>query len=197
MRTTCGRTRYRPTTAGGVDTDPVLFVIDETRPGVIHALTTIFGRRVGPGSTKIICQFVAAPAGLARLREIATSAEPWRSVITSHQMSGMARVGFLAGAHHLAPAGQSRIKITHNCSASILIVQAVTLGRPSAASAEPWMLKQNLRRTVRRFPEPTQPRTRRPSFELFRVIGPLNDRRGHEDEELVTGRRVPFRFQSD
>jgi hypothetical protein len=73
------------------------------------------------------------------------------------------------------------------------VVQAMTLGQADYHLTKPWVLEQDLYRTVSGFLADWA-KDQEAGFELFLVIGPLNDRRTHELRELLTRFSVPYRF---
>jgi thioredoxin reductase (NADPH) len=171
-------------------TRPVLFVIDD-EPGVMHTLRDDLGRRFGQ-DFRIIGESSPA-AGLARLREMAGRREPVALVVAGHQMSEMAGVDFLARAHRLYPLAKRVLLVERDYSACSPVVQAMTLGQADYHLTKPWMLEQDLYRAVSGFLA-NWAKDQEAGFELFRVIGPLNDRRTHELRELLTRFSVPFQF---
>jgi thioredoxin reductase (NADPH) len=171
-------------------TRPVLFVIDDD-PGVMHALRDDLGRRFGR-DFRVIGESSAA-AGLARLREMAGRREPVALLIADHQMSEMTGVDFLASAHPLHPLAKRVLLVERDYSARSPVVQAMTLGHADYHLTKPWMLEQDLYRTVSRFLADWA-NDQEAGFAPFRVIGPLNDRCTHELRELLTRFGVPFRF---
>jgi thioredoxin reductase (NADPH) len=169
---------------------PVLFVIDDD-PGVMHTLRDDLGRRFGR-DFRVIGESSAA-AGLTRLRAMAGRREPVALLIADHQMSEMAGVDFLARAHRLHPLAKRVLLVERDYSARSPVVQAMTLGQADYHLTKPWVLEQDLYRTVSGFLADWA-KDEEAGFELFRVIGPLNDRRTHELRELLTRFSVPYRF---
>src|SRR5262249_6194457 len=73
------------------------------------------------------------------------------------------------------------------------VVQAMTLGQADYHITMPWMLEQDLYRVVSEFLAEWA-NGQEAEFELFRVIGRLNDPGTHELQDLLTRFNVPFRF---
>ena len=169
---------------------PVLLVIDDD-PGVMHALRDDLGRRFGQ-DFRVIGESSAA-AALARLREMAGRREPVALLVADHRMNEMAGVDFLARAHQMHPRAKRVLLVERDYSARSPVVQAMTLGQADYHLTKPWILEQDLYRTVSGFLADWA-QDRESGFALFRIIGPLNDRRTHELRELLTRFSVPFQF---
>ena len=75
------------------------------------------------------------------------------------------------------------------------VIQALTLGQADYHIAKPWMLEQDLYRGVSEFLAEWA-KNRSAAFELFHVIGPLDDRSTSELRDLLTRFNVPFHFDS-
>ena len=73
------------------------------------------------------------------------------------------------------------------------VVQAMTLGQADYHLTKPWMLEQDLYREISEFLAEWA-KDQEAGFELFHVIGGLQDRGTHELRELLTRFNVPFRF---
>jgi thioredoxin reductase (NADPH) len=171
---------------------PVLFVIDDDA-GVVHALRDDLGRRFGE-DFRVIGESSAA-AGLAMLRELAGDHEPVALLIVDHDMSEMSGVGFLARAHELHPLAKRVLLVERDYSARSPVVQAMTLGEADYHLTKPWMLEQDLYREISEFLADWA-KDQEAGFELFHVIGLLQDRGTHELRELLTRFNVPFRFHA-
>ena len=171
---------------------PVLFVIDDDAE-VMHALREDLGRRFGE-DFRVIGESSAA-AGLATLRGLASEREPVALLIVDHDMSEMPGVGFLARAHAMHPLAKRVLLVERDYSARSPVVQAMTLGQADYHLTKPWMLEQDLYREISEFLADWA-KDHQAGFELFHVIGRLQDRGTHELRELLTRFNVPFRFQA-
>jgi thioredoxin reductase (NADPH) len=170
---------------------PVLFVIDDDA-GVMRALRDDLGRRFG-GDFRVVGESSAA-AGLARLRDLAGQHEPVALLIADHDMREMAGTDFLARAHHMHPQAKRVLLVERDYSARSPVVRAMTLGQADYHLTKPWTLEQDLYRTASGFLAEWA-KDQQAGFELFQVIGSLNDRRTHELRELLTRFDVLFRFR--
>ena len=171
---------------------PVLFVIDDDA-GVVHALRDDLSRRFGE-DFRVIGESSAA-AGLATLRELADEHEPVALLIVDHDMSEMPGVDFLARAHEMHPLAKRVLLVERDYSARSPVVQAMTLGQADYHLTKPWMLEQDLYREISEFLAEWA-KDQEAGFELFHVIGRLQDRGTHELRELLTRFNVPFRFHA-
>jgi thioredoxin reductase (NADPH) len=192
MRATSADAAARAGLSGPPVTRPALFVIDD-EPRAMNTLRDDLGRRFGR-DFRIIGESSAA-AGLARLLEMAARREPVALLIADHQMGEMTGVDFLARAHHLHPLAKRVLLVERDYSVHSPVVQAMMLGQADYHLTKPWILEQDLYRTVSGFLADWA-KDQAAGFELFRVIGPFNDRRTHELRELLTRFDVPFRFHS-
>jgi thioredoxin reductase (NADPH) len=190
MRATSADTAAGAGLSGHAVTRPILFVIDDD-PRVMHTLRDDLGRRFGQDFR--IVGDTSAAAGLMRLREMAGRREPVALLVADHHMSEMAGVDFLARVHHLQPLAKRVLLVERDYSVSSPVVQAMTLGQADYHLTKPWMLEQDLYPAVSEFLADWA-KDQEADFELFRVIGPLNDRRTHELRELLTRFDVPFQF---
>ena len=171
---------------------PVLFVIDDDAE-VMHALREDLGRRFGE-DFRVIGESSAA-AGLAVLRGLASQREPVALLIVDHDMSEMPGVGFLARAHAMHPLAKRVLLVERDYSARSPVVQAMTLGQADYHLTKPWMLEQDLYREISEFLADWAT-DHQAGFELFHVIGRLQDRGTHELRELLTRFNVPFHFHA-
>lgn len=171
---------------------PVLFVIDDDAD-VVDALRDDLGRRFGD-DFRVIGESSAA-AGLAVLRELASGHETVALLIVDHDMSEMPGVDFLARAHELHPLAKRVLLVERDYSARSPVVQAMTFGQADYHIAKPWMLEQDLYREISEFLAEWA-KDQEAGFELFRVIGRLQDRGTHELRELLTRFNVPFHFHA-
>jgi thioredoxin reductase (NADPH) len=171
---------------------PVLFVIDDDA-GVMHALSEDLARRFGEDFHIIGESFAAA--GLATLRGLADRHAPVALLIVDHNMSDMAGVDFLARAHDMHPLAKRVLLVERDYSARSPVVQAMTLGQADYHITKPWMLEQDLYREISNFLADWA-KDQEADFELFHVIGRLQDRSTHELRELLTRFNVPFHFHA-
>ena len=171
---------------------PVLFVIDDDA-GVVHALGYDLSRRFSEDFRTVGESSPAA--GLAVLRELADRHEPVALLIVDHDMSEMPGVDFLARAHQLHPLAKRVLLVERDYSARSPVVQAMTLGQADYHITKPWMLEQDLYRVVSEFLAEWA-KDQQSGFELFHVVGRLQDRGTHELRELLTRFNVPFHFHS-
>jgi hypothetical protein len=75
------------------------------------------------------------------------------------------------------------------------VVEAMTLGEADYHLVKPWMLEQVLYREVSGFLADWA-KDHQSGFDLFRIVGRLQDRRTHELRELLTRFNVPFHFEA-
>jgi thioredoxin reductase (NADPH) len=170
--------------------EPVVFVIDDDA-GVVRTLRDHLSRRFGE-DFRIIGES-SVTAGLSVLRDLAASGEPVALLIVGHQLSDMPGVDFLARAHELHPLAKRALLVERDYSAQSPVVQAMTLGQADYHITMPWMLEQDLYRVVSEFLAEWA-NGQEAEFELFRVIGRLNDPGTHELRELLTRFNMPFGF---
>jgi thioredoxin reductase (NADPH) len=171
---------------------PVLFVIDDD-PEVVRALHDDLSRRFGK-DFRVIGESSAA-AGLATLRELAAGHEPVALLIVDHHMREMSGVEFLTGAHDLHPLAKRVLLVERDYSARSPVVGAMTLGQADYHLSKPWMLEQDLYREISEFLADWA-KDQEAGFELFHIIGRLQDRSTHELRELLTRFNVPFHFHA-
>ena len=171
---------------------PVLFVMDDDA-GVVRALCGDLGRRFGE-DFRVVGKSSAA-AGLSVLRELAGRHEPVALLIVDHDMTEMAGVDFLVQAHDMYPLAKRVLLVERDYSARSPVVQAMTLGQADYHLTKPWMPELDLYRPIGEFLADWT-RDREAAFELFRVIGRLDDRSTHELRELLTRFNVPFSFHA-
>jgi thioredoxin reductase (NADPH) len=145
MRATSADAAARAGLSGPPVTRPALFVIDD-EPRAMNTLRDDLGRRFGRDFW-IIGESSAA-AGLARLLEMAARREPVALLIADHQMGEMTGVDFLARAHHLHPLAKRVLLVERDYSVHSPVVQAMMLGQADYHLTKPWILEQDLYRTV-------------------------------------------------
>lgn len=171
---------------------PVLFVIDDD-PGVVRALRDDLARRFGEDFR--VTGASSAAAGLAMLRKLADEHVTVAVLIVDHKMREMPGVEFLARAHGMHPRAKRVLLVERDYSARSPVIQALTLGQADYHISKPWMLEQDLYRGVSEFLADWA-KDRSAAFELFHVIGRLDDRGTNELRELLIRFNVPFHFDS-
>src|SRR3984885_12483918 len=171
---------------------PVLFVLDDD-PGVVLALRGDLSRRFSQDFH--ILGESSAVAGLAALRRLARHGEPVALLIVDHHMTEMPGLEFLARAHELHPSAKRVLLVERDYSARSPVVQAMTLGQADYYLSKPWMLEPDLYRGVSECLAEGA-RDQEAAFDLFHVIGALQDRGTNELRELLIRFTVPFRFSA-
>jgi thioredoxin reductase (NADPH) len=171
---------------------PVLFVIDDDA-GVVRALRDDLSRRFG-GDFHVIGESSAA-VGLAALRRLADQHEPVALLIVDYQMSEMPGIEVLARAHVMHPLAKRVLLVDRDYSVRSPVVEAMTLGEADYHLVKPWMLEQVLYSEVSGFLADWA-KDHQSGFDLFRIVGRLQDRRSHELRELLTRFNVPFHFEA-
>ena len=171
---------------------PVLFVIDDDA-GIVQALRDDLSRRFSD-DFRIIAETSAA-AGLAALRELAGEHQPVALLIVDHDMGEMPGVDFLARAHDMHPLARRVLLVERDYSVRSPVVQAMTLGQADYHMTKPWMLEQDLYRAISVFLADWA-KDQETGFDLFHVIGRLEDRSTSELQELLTRFCVPFQFHT-
>ena len=169
---------------------PVLFALDDDA-GVVRALHGDLSRRFSQ-DFRVLGESSAA-AGLATLRQLARHGEPVALLIVDHHMTEMPGLEFLARAHELHPSAKRVLLVERDYSARSPVVQAMTLGQADYYLSKPWMLEPDLYRGVSEFLAEWA-RDQEAAFDLFQVIGTLQDRGTNELRELLIRFNVPFRF---
>jgi len=171
---------------------PVLFLIDDDA-GVVHALHDDLCRRFG-ADFRVIGQ-VSAASGLAVLRDLADLHEPVALLIADDDMAEMPGTEFLSQAHQLHPLAKRVLMVERDYSVRSPVVQAMTLGQADYHITKPWMLEGDLYRFISEFLADWA-KDQSSDFELFHVIGRLQDAGTHQLRELLTRFNVPFHFYS-
>jgi thioredoxin reductase (NADPH) len=169
---------------------PVLFVLDDDA-GVVRALRDDLGRRFGE-DFRVIGESSPA-AGLTTLRGLARGGDQVALLIVDHNMSEMPGVEFLARAHEMHPQAKRVLLVERDYSARSPVVQAMTLGQADYHLTKPWLLEQDLYRVISEFLADWA-KDRQDGFDLFFVIGELQDPDTNELRQLLARFSVPFRF---
>ena len=194
MATPAGLALPAPGTAvaGGQASRPVVFVIDD-EAGVVRALTDDLTRRFG-ADFRVVGES-SVTAGLAMLRRLADSRDPVALVIADHDMGDMGGIEFLALSHDLHPLAKRVLLVERDYSARSPVVRAMTLGEADYHLTKPWLLEPDLYRVISEFLAEWA-KDRQAGFDLFHVVGGLDDRGTHDLMELLTRFNVPFRFDA-
>jgi thioredoxin reductase (NADPH) len=110
-------------------------------------------------------------------------------------MCELSGVDFLARAHELHPLAKRVLLVERDYSVRSPVVQAMTLGQADYHITKPWMLEQDLYRQISEFLAEWAT-DQEAGFDLFHVIGRLQERNTHELRELLTRFNVPFHFHA-
>jgi thioredoxin reductase (NADPH) len=171
---------------------PVLFVLDDDA-GVAEALRGDLSRRFSQDFS-VLAESSAA-AGLSTLRELASQSDPVALLIVDDQMAEMPGVDFLVRAHDLHPLAKRVLLVERDYSACSPVVRAMTLGQADYHLVKPWFLEQDLYRGISEFLAEWA-KDQEAGFDLFRIIGGLQDRATNELRDLLIRFNVPFGFLS-
>jgi thioredoxin reductase (NADPH) len=171
---------------------PVLFVIDDDL-GVVHALADDLRHRFGEDFQ--VLSESSVPAGLATLRKLADAHETVALLIVDHDMPEMSGVDFLAQAHALHPLAKRVLLVERDYSVRSPVVRAMTLGQADYHLTKPWMLEPDLYRMISEFLADWA-KDQQAGYDLFRVVGRLQEPATHDLRELLTRFNVPFRYHS-
>ena len=176
--------------AGSPRARPVLFLIDDD-PGVVRALQDDLSRRFGE-DFRVLGESSAASA-LTALRRLSDEHQQVALLIADHGMSEMPGTEFLARAREMHPLAKRVLLVDRDYSARSPIVQAMLLGQADYHLTKPWALEQDLYREISGFLAEWA-KDQHVGFDLFQVIGGLQDRDTHELRELLARFNEPFRF---
>ncbi len=171
-------------------TQPVLFLVDD-EPGVVRALHDDLSRRFGQDFR--VLGTASASAGLATLHGLAIRREPVALLIAGHVMTEMPGVEFLARAHELHPLAKRVLLVDRDYSARSPIAQAMVLGQADYHITKPWLLEQDLYREVSEFLADWA-KDQETGFELFSLVGRLQDPATNALREMLTRFYVPIHF---
>jgi thioredoxin reductase (NADPH) len=171
---------------------PVLFVIDHDY-GVMRALRDDLGRRFG----RDFCVIgeSRSTAGLVALRRLADGHQQVALLIVDHELSEISGADFLARAREMHPLAKRVLLVERDYSARSPIVQAMTLGQADYHLTKPWTLEHDLFREISGFLADWAT-DEQAGFELFQLIGRLQDSATHQLRELFTRFNEPFRFHN-
>ena len=169
---------------------PILFLMvhDEA---VLRALTGDLGQRFGR-DCRILAERSpeAALEALDRLRE---GAETVALFIADQSMPGTSGVELLARAHELHPTAKRVLLVERDYTVENPIVPAMMLGKIDYHLPKPWFPEEGLYPAVSQFLADWAS-LQAPRFEMFRVVGPSNDRRAHQIRDLLSRLNVPYGF---
>jgi thioredoxin reductase (NADPH) len=98
-------------------------------------------------------------------------------------------------AHAMHPLAKRVLLVEREYSVRSPVVGAMTLGEADYHLTKPWLLEQDLYREIFEFLADWA-KDHQGIFELFHLIGRLQDRRTHELRELLTRLNVPFHFHA-
>jgi thioredoxin reductase (NADPH) len=171
---------------------PILFVIDDDI-GVVRALRGDLSRRFSQDFA-VISESSAA-TGLATLRDLAEDHQTVALLIVDHDMTEMRGVDFLERAHQMHPQAKRVLLVERDYSVRSPVVQAMILGQADYHLTKPWMLEQDLYRVISEFLADWA-KDQEAGFDLFHVVGDLEDRSTHELRELLVRFNVPFHFDT-
>ena len=171
---------------------PVLFVADDD-PGVMHALRDDLSRRFSEDF--LVIGETSAAAGLAALRVLADEHRAVALLIVDDDMSEMRGLEFLSRAHFMHPQALRVLLVERDYSARSPVVQAMILGQADYHITKPWILEQDLYREVSGFLADWS-KGQQAGFDLFHIIGRLDDRETTELREVLTRFSVPFHFDT-
>jgi thioredoxin reductase (NADPH) len=169
---------------------PVLFALDDD-VDVVNALRDDLSRRFRR-DFRVLGES-SATAGLATLGQLAGHGESVALLIVDHDMPEMPGLEFLARAHELHPSAKRVLLVERDYSVRSPVVEAMTLGQADYHLSKPWMLEQDLYLAVSGFLAEWA-KDQDAGFDLFHVIGALQDRGTNELRELLIRFSVPFRF---
>lgn len=169
---------------------PVLFLVDD-EPGVVRALRDDLSRRFGQDFRVVAA--TSAKAALTELADLAGRRQPVALLIAGHAMTEMPGVEFLARAHEQHPLAKRVLLVDRDYSSRSPVVQAMVLGQADYHITKPWLLEQDLYREVSQFLAEWA-KDQEAGFELFYLVGRLQDRGTNTLRELLTRFYVPFHF---
>ena len=169
---------------------PVLFLLDD-EPGVVHALQDDLSRRFGQDFRVVAT--TSAKAALTELADLADRRQLVALLIAGHAMTEMPGVEFLAQAHELHRLAKRVLLVNRDYSARSPLAEAMVLGQADYHITKPWLLEQDLYREVSEFLAEWA-KDQEAGFELFYLVGRLQDPGTNTLRELLTRFYVPFHF---
>jgi thioredoxin reductase (NADPH) len=172
---------------------PVIFLVADEAP-VLDALTKDLLRRFG-GDCRILSERSPA-AGLDALAQLAARQDQVALLIADQQLPEMTGIEFLARAHELHPAAKRVLLVERDYTATNPIVPAMMLGKIDYHLVKPWVPELGLYPAVCEFLA-SWAASQEAGFEMFRIVGPQWNVRGHEIRDLLTRLNVPFGFYPD
>lgn len=173
----------------GVDSvKPILYVVADDEQ-VLDALQTDLSRRF---ANDCRIETAKSPAvAMGRLEALAEGSEPVALLIADHRMAEMTGVDFLVKAHALHPSAKRILLVERDYTADNPIVPAMTLGQIDYHLVKPWSPDQGLIPAVSEFLADWS-ESQAPTFELFRVVGPVQSARAAEIRDVLTRLRAPY-----
>src|SRR6186997_3177820 len=170
---------------------PIIFVVSEDR-SVLAELDEDLSRRFG-------CDFrivtaASAPAGLAALRTLTSSAAPVALLIADQRLAGPTGIEFLGLAHRLHPTAKRVVLTERDYTTANPIVPAMMVGQVDYHLVHPW-IPDRLFPAVSEFLGSWE-RSKSDGFTIFRVVAPENSGRAHEIRDLLTRVSTPYTSDS-
>jgi thioredoxin reductase (NADPH) len=172
---------------------PIQFLIVH-ECSVLEALSSDLGHRFG-GDCHILSERSPA-AGLEALAQLAAGPDPVALLIADHRLPGMTGVEFLARAHALHPAAKRILLVERDYSATNPIVPAMVLGQIDYHLVKPWVPELSLYPAVCEFLA-SWAASQDTGFEMFHIVAPQWNVRGHEIRDLLTRLNMSFSFCPD
>src|SRR5664279_652233 len=121
-----------------------------------------------------------------------TGTNPWRC-LSSTTTWARCPEWISSRAHEMHPLAKRVLLVERDYSVRSPVVQAMTLGQADYHITKPWMLEKDLYRVISEFLAEWA-NYQEAGFELFHVIGQLQDRSTNELRELLTRFNMPFHF---
>jgi thioredoxin reductase (NADPH) len=168
-------------------TRPILFLVAEDR-AVLEQLEVDLSRRFANDSR--IRSMRSPEAALSELEVLAGDSEPVALLIADHRMHAMTGVDFLVRAHAMHPSAKRILLVERDYTADNPIVTAMTLGQIDYHLVRPWSPELGLIPAVSDFLTDWSA-SQAPTFEMFRVVGPVQSSRAHEIRDVLTRLRSP------
>lgn len=169
---------------------PVIFVVDDD-PGALETLRSALDRRFG--NDFVVRAESTTTGALGVLKELRAESEVVALLLADERLPEMSGVEFLAAAHDLHPGAKRVLLVDRDYTSSSPAVRATTIGQADYHLLRPWVLEDNLYRSMGEFLFDWS-REQDPGFELFRVVGSEGDPRIRELRELMRRFGAPFGF---
>jgi thioredoxin reductase (NADPH) len=171
-------------------TAPILFIVDDDA-GVVDALRDDLDRRFGEDFR--VLGTSSPSTALSMLHDLADTGERVALLIADHAMPEMSGVEFLARARVWHPGAKRVLLVERDYSSRSPVVQAMLRGDADYHITKPWLLEQDLYLIVSEFLAEWA-KDQQDGFDLFHVVGKLDQARTHDLRELLTRFNVPFDF---